>query len=48
MHKILASLFRISGARFRRADRPHIDNLRAGQFDERAPFGVYRAMLGIL
>jgi len=46
MQKILAFLLRASAARFHRADVPHNDNLRAGQFEGPAPFSVYRAMLG--
>ena len=32
-------------ARFRRTSEVHNDNLRAGQFAERAAFSVYRAMI---
>lgn len=46
MKKILASLFGAALARLRGMSPPHNDNLRAGQFGDRAPFGVYRALFG--
>lgn len=46
MRKILRFLIHIGATRFRRTSEVHNDNLRAGQFDERTPFSVYRAMIG--
>jgi hypothetical protein len=46
MQKILTLLFRAACKRLNRSGQPHNDNLRAGQFEDRRPFSVYRDIIG--
>jgi len=46
MKKILAPLLRAALMRLNGANEVHNDLLRANQFSDRPPIGVYRAILG--